>query len=179
VAGEALLHFLREQRQLPSDLTVFHFTRDFIRHFFALDAGNADGSFAEALTMIAPGLRRRLAEEAEESKLLEEVRASRTRAELTFEALDIVERTDGAFHVRAVLRRRTERLEDGALLSVERLQVDLYESVVPRSAAHADGLVVGKLSSRALAPPDSLQPADANATAAKPPSPSKAPAHVP
>jgi len=179
VAGEALLHFLREQRQLPSDVTVFHFTRDFVQYFFALDAASADVAFAAALTMMAPGFRARIAQEAEDAKLLEEVRASRTRAELTFEALDILERTEGAFHVRAVLRRRTERLEDGALISVERLQVDLYESVVPRSAAHADGLVVGQLSSHALAPADSLHPADANAPAAQSPSPSKAPAHVP
>jgi len=149
LAGEALVRFLAEQRQRPSDVTVFHFTRDFISHFFALDSAHADASLAEALTMMAPGFRARVAREAEESKLLEGIRASHTRAEVAFEAVDILERTEGAFHVRAVLLRRTERLGDGVFLSAERLHVDLYASVVPRSPAHPDGLVVGQVTSRA------------------------------
>ena len=45
-------------------------------------------------------------------------------AELAFEALDILERTDGAFHVRAVLLRRTERLERQVVRQAARVQVE-------------------------------------------------------
>jgi hypothetical protein len=50
-------------------------------------------------------------------------------------------------------------LTDGTLLALDRLEVEVYESVVPRSAAHPDGLVVGQFTSRsekvdpAAAPP--------------------------
>jgi hypothetical protein len=164
VAGEALLRFLREQRQLPSDVTVVHFTRDFVRHFFALDSATAEASFAEALTMMTAGLRGPIAQEAEEKKLLEGLRASHTRAELVFEALDIVERNESAFLVNVLLRRRTEQLESGALLSEERLRVDIHQWIVPRSPAHPDGLVVGHLSSHPLGLDDASKPAEPAST---------------
>jgi len=148
VAGETLLRFLAEQRQLPSDVTVVHFTRDFVRHFFATDSLNYDTSFHEALGMLSPAFRERLVREATATKLLESVRASRTRAAVSFESLDFVEKTRDALHLRAVLLRRTESLAEGALVSEDRLEVDLYESIVPRSAAHPDGLVVGQFTSR-------------------------------
>ena len=113
VAGQALLRFLREQRQLPSDVTVLHFTREFARRFFALDAATAETSFQEALAMMTPGLRGPIAQEAAETKLLEGIRASRTRVALTFEAVDLLEQTESAVRVRLVLRRRTETLDDG------------------------------------------------------------------
>jgi hypothetical protein len=148
VAGEALLRFLAEQRQLPSDVTVFHFTRTFVQHFFATDAVGYEASFREALGMVSSGFRERLLREAAASKLLESVRASHARSNVAFERLDVVERTQEAFHLKAVLLRRTESLSEGSLLSLDRLEVDLYESVVPRSAAHPDGLVVGQFTSR-------------------------------
>ena len=152
VAGQALLRFLREQRQLPSDVTVLHFTREFARRFFALDAATAESSFQEALTMMAPGLRAPIAQEAAETKLLEGIRASRTRVALTFEAVDLLEQTESAVRVRLVLGRRTESLDVGKRLSEDRLEVDLLEWIVPRTPAHPDGLVVGQLTSRALGP---------------------------
>src|SRR5262249_57492122 len=54
VAGEALLRFLREQRQLPSDVTVLHFTREFASRFFGLEAPTADTSFPETLPLMNP-----------------------------------------------------------------------------------------------------------------------------
>lgn len=164
VAGEALLRFLAEQRQLPSDVTVFHFTKDFIQHFFATDAVGYDASFREALTMLSPGFRERLSREAASTKLLESVRASRARASVSLERLDFVERTQEALHLKAVLLRRTESLSEGTLLSEDRLDVDFYESVVPRSAVHPDGLVIGQFTSRservdpATAPSSSREP---------------------
>jgi hypothetical protein len=148
VAGEALLRFLDEQRQRPSDVTVVHFTQDFIHHFFAVDATSYPASFRAALDMLSPSLRERIAREAASTKLLEGIRASHTRAEVTVETLDVVERTEDALHLRGVLLRRTESLGVGTALSLDRLRVDLYESVVPRSAAHPDGLVVGQFTSR-------------------------------
>jgi hypothetical protein len=164
VAGDALVRFLEEQRQLPSDVTIFHFTRDFLQHFFATDSVSYASSFAEALGMLSAGFRERVAREAAASKVLEAVRATHTRATLKFESLDFVERTKEAFHLRAVLLRRTESLSEGALVSLDRLQVDLYESVVPRTAAHPDGLVIGQFSSRS----DKVDPASAPSSAHAP-----------
>ena len=148
VAGDALVRFLEEQRQLPSDVTVFHFTKDFLQHFFATDSLGYEASFAEALAMVSPAFRDRVAREAASSKLLEAVRLSRARASLSFENLDVVERTKDALHLHAVLLRRTESIAEGRLLGVDRIVVELYESVVPRSAAHPDGLVIGQFTSR-------------------------------
>jgi hypothetical protein len=169
VAGDALVRFLEEQRQRPSDVTVVHFTRDFFQHFFAVDAGGYQASFRAALDMLSPSLRERIAREAASSQLLEAVRASHARATVTVEALDLVERTEDALHLRGMLLRRTESLEAGALLSLERLRVDLYESIVPRSAGHPDGLVVGQFTSR-------VERVDSPAT---PPPPEEASAHAP
>jgi hypothetical protein len=149
LAGDALVRFLEEQRQLPSDVTVFHFTKDFLQHFFATDSVSYEGSFREALGMLSAGFRERVTKEAAATKLLESVRASHTRATVSLESLDIVERTRDALHLRAVLQRRTESLSEGTLVSVDRLAVELYESIVPRSAGHPDGLAVGQFTSRA------------------------------
>jgi hypothetical protein len=164
LAGDALVRFLEEQRQLPSDVTVFHFTRDFLQHFFATDSVSYEASFREALGMLSSGFRARLEREAATTKLLESVRASRTRAAVSLQSLDFVERTKDALHLRAVLQRRTESLVEGALLSVDRLEVELYESVVPRSAAHPDGLVVGQFTSRS----ERVDPAAASSAAQEP-----------
>ncbi len=165
VAGDALVRFLEEQRQLPSDVTIFHFTRDFLQHFFATDSVSYASSFAEALGMLSVGFRERVAREAAASKVLEAVRATHTRATLTFENVDFVERTKEAVHLRAALLRRTESLSEGALVSVDRLEVDLYELVVPRTAAHPDGLVISQFTSRS----ERLDPASAPETSAHAP----------
>ena len=169
VAGDALVRFLDEQRQQPSDVTIVHFTRDFLHHFFATDSLGYDASFREALGMLSAGFAERVAKEAAGSKLLEAVRASRARASLVIESLDFVERTTDALRLRAVLLRRTESLPEGALLGLDRLEVDLYESVVPRSAAHPDGLVIGQFTSRS----EKVDPA--NASSSPPMEPSHAP----
>jgi hypothetical protein len=159
VAGAALVRFLDEQRQQPSDVTVVHFTRDFLQHFFTTDAVSYEASFREALAMLSPSFRERVVREAATTRLLESVRGSHARATVNFENLDFVERTQEALHLQAVLLRRTESLTDGTLLALDRLEVEVYESVVPRSAAHPDGLVVGQFTSRsekvdpAAAPP--------------------------
>lgn len=147
VAGDALVRFLDEQRQLPSDVTVVHFTRDFLQHFFATDSVSYDASFHEALGMLSPSFRERVANEAATTKLLESIRASHTRASVSLEALNFVERTREALHLRAVILRRTESLDEGPLLSLDKLEVELYESIVPRSAAHPDGLLIGHFTS--------------------------------
>jgi len=148
VAGDALLHFLDEQRQLPSDVTVVHFTRDFLQHFFATDSVSYEASFHEALGMLSATFRERVAKEAATTKLLESIRTSHTRSSVSLESLDFVERTHEALHLHAVLLRRTESTSEAALLSLDRLEVELYESIVPRSAAHPDGLVIGQFTSR-------------------------------
>jgi hypothetical protein len=159
LAGAALVRFLDEQRQLPGDVTVVHFTRDFLQHFFALHPGMAEASFAEALGMVAAPLRERLSREAQQTKLLERVRASGTRATLELEGLDIVERTNAALRLEAVLLRRTIRLADDAPVAAERLRIGLVESIVPRTAAHPDGLAVAHLTT-AVEPAESASAAE-------------------
>jgi hypothetical protein len=96
LAGNALVRFLEEQRQLPS----------------------------------------------------KSVRASHIRVSVSLESLDFVERTHEAMHLHAAMLRRIENFAEGTLQGLDRLEVDPYESVVPRSAAHPDGLVVGQFTSR-------------------------------
>jgi len=163
LASEALLRFLDEQRQRPSDVTVFHFTREFLQHFLATNSTSYEGSFREALAMLTPALRAQVVREADSGKLLEQVRASASRAELEFEQLEIVERNEVALQLHGVLLRRTASLLDGAPLALERLHLELVLSIVPRTAAHPDGLLVGQFSSRAEkldvhTPPPALEP---------------------
>jgi hypothetical protein len=158
VAGPALVRFLEEQRQRPGDVTVVHFTTAFLQHFFALHPDMAEASFTEALGMLTPALRERLSREAQQTRLLERVRASGTRATVELEALDILERTDAALRMEAVLLRRTVRLADDASLAVERLRIGLVESIVPRTAAHPDGLLVASLTT-AVERPEQAEPA--------------------
>src|SRR5262249_19416474 len=138
-------------------------SRDFLQHFLATNSTSYEGSFREALAMLTPALRAQVVREADSGKLLEQVRASASRAELEFEQLEIVERNEVALQLHGVLLRRTASLLDGAPLALERLHLELVLSIVPRTAAHPDGLLVGQFSSRAEkldvhTPPPALEP---------------------
>src|SRR5262245_35989601 len=64
IAGEALVRFVAEQRQLPSDVTVVHFTREFLQLALALNSSTVDGAWADALAVMTPALRERVAADA-------------------------------------------------------------------------------------------------------------------
>ena len=66
IANEALLHFLAEQKQQPSDVTVVHFTREFLQVMLAINSSTIDGTWTNALNSMGSQLRERFAAAAAE-----------------------------------------------------------------------------------------------------------------
>ncbi len=142
VASDALLSFIQEQKGQPSDVTVTRFTRDFVTRALAINSSTVAEAWPEALGMMAPELRARLEQESTAQKLIETYRLAQVRTRLTFDDLDLVERTRELLHVRATVTREKHGLLDRRTPTVDRLHVDLVQRVVPRSAARPDGLEV-------------------------------------
>lgn len=144
VASEALLQFLAEQRQQPSDVTVVHFTKDFLQTFLAANSSTIEQAWPESLSMMTPQLRSRMSQEAAKTKLVETLKLAQVNTDLTIEKLDLVERLQKAMHVRAVVLRKKRSLTTGAEESTDRLTVDVVELVVPRTPATPDGLQIAE-----------------------------------
>jgi hypothetical protein len=147
LAGDALARFLAEQRQLPSDVTVIHFTREFLQLVLALNSSTVDGAWTDALALMAPSLRERVAADAAGKKLLDSYRAAKVRTSLSIEAVELVERTSSLLHVRATVRRKVGSLlvgSDGPTTD-DRLVVELVERIVPRTSSRPDGLEVAEM----------------------------------
>lgn len=143
VATAPLLDWLKEQRGVPSDVTVEAFARRFLRATAAPNSTMLDAQWAEALSMMAVPLAERVDAEARSQKLLETYRLAQVRTHLDIQALDVVERHGAQLHVRARLSRRRESLLSAtAAASVDAQQVDMVLLVVPRSRARPDGLMV-------------------------------------
>jgi len=144
IAGEALTRFLTEQRQQPTDITVLHFTRDFLNRFLSVNSSTIDSTWPESLGMMDAPLRSRLAREAKTQNLIESSRMAQVRTELAFEDISLVERLPTAMHVHAVLKRTKYGLGNGNRLSADQLVVDLIERIVPRTQMSPDGLEVAE-----------------------------------
>ena len=143
VAMVELLDFLADQKQQPSDVTVVHFTKDFVRLALASNSTTIDSTWSEALSMMGEQLSKRLKEESEAKKLLETYRAVRIKSLLQIEDIVLVERTRDLLQVKAsVLRVKSSLLDESRAGVSEHLVVDLVERVVPRTAARPDGLEV-------------------------------------
>jgi len=140
IAGDALVRFLAEQRQQPSDVTVAHFTRTFLQTFLAINSTIIDHAWSEALSMMDAPLRDRISREATAQKLLETYRLARVQTDITVDELTLVERHSDVLHVRAVVTRRKQSLDGAKKTTKDRIQVDLIERVVPRTPFTADGL---------------------------------------
>jgi len=144
IAGDALVRFLAEQRQQPSDVTVAHFTHAFLNTFLAINSTTIDAAWPEALSMMDAPLRDRISREATAQKLLETYRLARVRTDITVDELTLVERHGNVLHVRAVVTRRKESLDGAKSPTKDRLQVDLVERVVTRTPAEPDGLQIAE-----------------------------------
>ena len=143
VASSALLDFVADQRQQPSDVTVVHFTKDFLRLALSANSTTIDSTWAEALSMMSEQLSKRLREESEAKKLLEAYKAVRVRSSLHIEDIVLVEKTRELLQVKATVERVKSSLLDESRAGVsEHLVIDLVERVVPRTLTRPDGLEV-------------------------------------
>ena len=142
VANEALLRFLADQKAEPSDVTIQHFSREFLRKALAFNSDTVDESWIEALSMMSKPLRQRMQLESSRENLLGTLRLAQVRTELLLEELALVERTGSAIHVRATLSLTRSPLAGGGSSNRDRLEVDLIEHIVPRTSERPDGLEV-------------------------------------
>jgi hypothetical protein len=143
VASAALLDFIAEQRQQPSDATVVHFTKDFLRLALSANSSTIDATWSEALSMMGEQLRKRLKQESETKGLLESYKVVRVKSSMDFDDIVLVERTRDLLQVKATVTRIKSSLLDESRAGVsDRLVVDLVERIVPRTAVRPDGLEV-------------------------------------
>ena len=143
VATAPLLDFIADQKQQPSDVTVVHFTKDFVRLALAANSTTIDSTWSEALSMMGEKLRIGLKEESEAKHLLETYRVVRVKSLLQIEDIVLIERTRDLLQVKvSVLRVKSSLLDETRAGVSEHLVVDLVERVVPRTAARPDGLEV-------------------------------------
>ncbi len=151
--SKELISYLRTLRNRPSDLTVLAFTQRFIRLTAAVNSATVDESWPEALAMMAPPLRDKMAAEAKEQKLLETYRLAQVRTGVTFDDFVLVERHEEKCHVRALLHRAREKLAGGAAPTTDALQVDLVLAETPRSRNRPDGLEILDWRTTPVTPP--------------------------
>jgi hypothetical protein len=143
VASAALLHFIADQRQQPSDVTVVHFTKDFVRAALSANSTTIDSTWSDALSMMGEQLSKRLKQEGDAKKLLESYKAIRVKSLLQIEDIVLMERTRELLQVKATVERVKSSLLDESRAGVsEHFVVDLVERIVPRTAARPDGLEV-------------------------------------
>jgi hypothetical protein len=166
VKSTALERFLAEHRQEPSDATIAHFAGTFLKTFLGMSSLLVDSQWAEATSMMAPGLRERMEQEAKAQKLVPTLRALSVGVEIHMEALELVQRAGSAIHLKARVLKRIIPLS-GTQLSgpqhprrdeagrVERLGAELVLKVVPRSMSRPDGLEVTEYAHKMLEEPGS------------------------
>jgi hypothetical protein len=144
LAGEALVRFLSEQRQLPSDVTILHFSKVFLDLVLAVNSSTIEGTWPQALALMDPELRARVQRQAAEQKLIQGYQLAQTKTSLHYEEAHLLEHTDALVHLHATLRRTRSSLlaREGSGELLDRVGVDLVERIVPRTPAHPDGLVV-------------------------------------
>jgi hypothetical protein len=143
VANAELLRFLAEQKSQPADLTVLAFTRRFVKSTLQVNSTTFAEDWAEALSLMAPGLREKFLKESKEQKLVETNQLLQVRTRLAFDDVQLVERQRQLFHVRALVQRERSRLfQDGSAPVTDALQVELVLSAVRRTPERPDGLEV-------------------------------------
>lgn len=144
VATDALLKFLAE-RTRPPEMTIVRFTRDFLHLALALNSTTVEANWAEALAMMSPELRARMASEAVAKKLVETYKLAARRTDLAFEEIVLEDRTSTLLTVRATILRRVAPLLEGVGRSEsDRIQVELVERVVSPTMERPDGLEVAE-----------------------------------
>jgi hypothetical protein len=141
-ASKELLNYLRNQRNRPTDTTVVAFTQRFVKLTSAVNSTTIDDAWSEALGLMAPPLRDKMAAEAKAQKLLETYHLAQVRTDLVFDDVQLVERHEEKSHVRALVHRSREKLAGGVPPALDALQVDLVLAETPRSRARPDGLEI-------------------------------------
>jgi hypothetical protein len=154
VASDALVRWIQETKQLPSDLTVIRFAQLFLRLALELNSSTVEATWPEALALMAPPLAAKMRHEAAVQKLIEGTQLARVKTQLAFDDLVLVERAGGLLHLRASLTRTKRSLfgEEGRE-QPDHLSVDLIARVIPRSLSHPDGLEVAEWTVRTVVPP--------------------------
>ncbi len=144
VATDALLAFLAE-RTRPPEVAIVRFTRDFLYLALAINSTTVEANWAQALSMMTPELRARMAAEAAAKKLVETYKVANRRTDLSFEEIVLEDRTPTLLTVRATMLRRVEPLAEGtARATTDRVEVELVERVVTRTLERPDGLEVAE-----------------------------------
>jgi hypothetical protein len=142
VATDALLSFLAE-RTRPPEMAIVRFTRDFLHLALALNSTTIEANWPQALAMMSPELRARIAAEAGARKLIETYKRAQRRTDLVFEEVALEDRTPTLLTVRATLVRRIAPLFEGnAAGASERVQIELVLRVVVPTMEQPDGLEV-------------------------------------
>jgi hypothetical protein len=124
-------------------MTIVRFTRDFLHLALALNSTTVEANWADALAMMSPELRARMASEAAAKKLVETYKLAERRTDLVFEEIVLEDRTPTLLTVRATMLRRVEPLVEGVGRSAsDRVQVELVERVLSPTMERPDGLEV-------------------------------------
>jgi hypothetical protein len=145
MASGPLMQFLAEQRQLPSDVTVMHFSKEFLTTALALNSSTIDAAWPQALAMMDASLRGRVGKESAQGKLVEGYKAAQLSSSIAIDDLVVVERTPSLLHLRAALSRsKVSLLTPNGMPETEKISVDLVERIVPRSVGRPDGLEVAE-----------------------------------
>lgn len=152
VAGEALLSFVADQRQRPSETTVLHVARDFLDRALALRSDTIAAAWPEALSRMSPSLRRRVEAQEPTAKLVSRVAALGLSTQLTVERLELVEEVGPLFRVTALAKRTRSTAVDGPSAREDRLALELVLHVVTRTQATPDGLEVADWKVQPLTP---------------------------
>lgn len=164
IAGEKLVAFLNEQKNRPSNVTVVHYTQDFLRKMIEVNSSTIDAAWKETLTMMDASLRERMTKEAAAQKLVEQMQLARVKTELKFEQVELVEEKGDMLHVRAVVSRKVTPLSGEGQARSDRLRVDLVERVVPRTPARPDGLEIAEYKNQLLPSDDAAGQQQGQAT---------------
>lgn len=139
---ESLNRFLAEQRGQASDVTVGYFSKRFLTLALAVNSSTIEAAWAEALSLTAPPLRARLAEETKSQRVVEMYQTAQVRTDLAFEEVELVQRSGVLVHVRAKVRRAKSNLLDGSDVRVDRSESELVLKSVLRTPERPDGLEV-------------------------------------
>ena len=150
IAGDAIVRFLADQKQQPSDLTVLHFTREFLNLMLAVNSSTIEAAWPRCLSMMSRPLRVRMAKESADQKLIETYKLAHVRTELKILDITLVERADQLFHLRARVSRIKSRIVDGASPARDELEIDMVERGVYRTIDKPDGLELADFNVRAI-----------------------------
>src|SRR5205823_1845727 len=155
IVSDALLRFLAEQRQQPSELTIVHFTGDFLHLALAINSSTIDGAWNDALALMGPELRQRFANAAAQHRLVDNYKLAKIRTTLSVDRIEMVDRSKTLLHVHAIVtRKKASLLAESGPTDEDRLDVELVERIVPRTIARPDGLEIIEMRIGQIAAPN-------------------------